>query len=106
MKKSFRCDDKPYDDNVYCALIYDGVVLEYAAEYLKSCMKRFAENDKGDFRTKTAELRKVFQLFSGKENASGEEQIRRIVSFIEDYKRELFQEMAKEGNDNELSGKI
>lgn len=89
---------KKYDANVYSALIYDDVVLEYATGYLKLCMRKFVENNADkDFVKKVTRIRELFKEFGGdtetknrkSESSSGEDQIITMIKFIEDYRRDL-----------------
>ncbi len=91
-KRHPEYQDKEYEDNIYSAFIYDDSVLKYATGYLKLCMEKFVENCmEEEFREKAEKIRNLFQQFMKKEGRSGEDQIRMVVQFIEDYRRDLLQ---------------
>lgn len=87
-----------YKDNVYCALIYDEVVLTYAVKYLLTCMEQFEEHYTGDFEGEIKNIRELFQKFSTNETNSGEEQIVEMVNFIDAYKDDMRKIMSAERN--------
>ncbi len=90
-----------YEDNVYCAMKYDTLVLEHTVEYLQFCMEAFDnhyQNHVSDL-DKVNDLRELFQIFAPNGSVSGEEQIIEIVRFIEKYKTDLQEEMRRKTND-------
>lgn len=91
-------ENKSYDDNVYHALIYDEVILANAAKYLLRCMEQFEKNYNSVFEDKIMNIRMLFQIFSEREENSGEKQIIEMLHFIDDYKSDMRKKLSIKGN--------
>ncbi|MBO5030300.1 MAG: hypothetical protein J6D08_00190 [Lachnospiraceae bacterium] len=103
-----RIDDRDidaYNRNVFLALKKDKVVLTQLIEYLTTCIGKFKEKflyqnpDKID--GEIQDLRTLFSVYKENSSYSGEEQIIRMMEFIECYRKDIQKET---GADSDGSG--
>lgn len=95
-------DIDAYNKNVFLALKKDKVVLTQLIEYLKTCIDKFKEKflfqnpDKID--EKIQDLRTLFSVYEENSSYSGEEQIIRMMEFIECYRKDIQKEMGAQND--------